>query len=449
MIPNFKQQTEDEKDIMALMQADKGGLIFAPDIGLHRDVIEVDFTSMFPWIARRYDISPETLAEPHLKDRDPRGGAPEPPEEPGSGYQQNLSKVSRPGMLGETLAPLLEKRQYYKDTVAGMSRDDPLYAQYKARLGAHKSIGVVAYGRTKFRKETDGKVEVHESITDFARKSLVLAKLAAESLGYRFLHGYVDALYLQKPSGASGASDEEIQTLLGEITKATGLPIVLEGKYRWMAFLPSKRKPVVPAANRFFGVDHHGEIKARGLASRRDDMPRLIARTETEILEILAQATTVDELPDLIPEVIALLRRRIRDLRARRVRMVDLVLTQKLSKSPEDYRVQTATVRAAKQLHAAGKPARIADYVRYLYVRGEARVRAWDLPDPPDPKIIDLSRYEELLLRAAHMILQMLNVTEVQLRDWVYGDGGRRVQLRLHHPGLAQDLHRLAMKTGK
>jgi DNA polymerase elongation subunit (family B) len=129
--------------------------------------------------------------------------------------------------------------------------------------------------------------------------------------------------------------------------------------------------------------------------------------------------------------------------------MVDLVLTQKLSKSPEDYRVQTATVRAAKQLHAAGKPARIADYVRYLYVRGEARVRAWDLPEPPDPKTIDVLRYEELLLRSAHMILQMLHVTEVQLRDWVYGDGGRRVQLRLHHPGLAQDLHRLAMKTGK
>jgi DNA polymerase-2 len=197
-----------------------------------------------------------------------------------------------------------------------------------------------------------------------------------------------------------------------------------------MAFLPSKRKPQVPAANRFFGVDAHGEIKVRGLASRRDDMPGLVARTETEILETLAQAATVDELPDLIPEVIALLRRRIRDLRAGRVRMPDLVITQKLSKSPEDYRVQTATVRAAKQLHAAGKPARIADYMRYLYVRGEERVRAWDLPELPDPKTIDVPRYEELLLRASHLILQMLNVTELQLRDWVLGDEGMPVQIR-------------------
>lgn len=414
MIPNFKQQTEDEKDILGLVQADKGGLIFAPVIGLHPDVVEVDFTSMFPWIAHLYDISPETLDQPHLATRDPRRGAPGAPQ--------------KPGMLGETLAPLLEKRQHYKEAVAAMDPADPRYAQYKARLGAHKSIGVVAYGRTKFRKETDGKVEVHESITDFARKSLVLAKMAAESLGYRFLHGYVDALYLQKPGGAS---DEEIQALLDEITRRTGLPIVLEGQYRWMAFVPSKRKPRVPAANRFFGVDVHGELKVRGLASRRGDMPRLVAQTEGEMLAILADAPTAAALPERVPEIVDLLRERMAELRAGKVRLVDLVVTQKLTKAPEDYRVQTATVRAAKQLHAAGKPARIADYVRYLYVRGEGRVRAWDLPEPPDPKTIDLPRYEELLLRAAHMVLQMLDVTEERLRDWVLGAEGMTVQLRL------------------
>jgi DNA polymerase-2 len=414
MIPNFKQQTEDEKDILTLTQADKGGLIFAPQIGLHRDVIEVDFTSMFPWIARRYDISPETLDQPHLKDRDPRRERPEMPEEP--------------GMLGATLAPLLEKRQFYKDTLAALSPNDPRFDLYKARLGAHKDIGVVAYGRTKFRKETDGKVEVHESITDFARKSLVLAKTAAESLGFNFLHGYVDALYLQKPGGASQV---EIQALLDEITKRTGLPIVLEGQYRWIAFLPSKRKPQVPAANRFFGVALNGEVKARGLASRRDDMPRWVARTELEILELLARAATAEALPDQLPEVIALLRSRIEALRAGQIKHPDLVITQKLSKAPQDYRVQTAAVRAARQLLAAGKPARIADYVRYLYVRGEERVRAWDLPDPPDPKSIDTARYATLLLRAASTVLQPFGIAEDRLCSLV---SNRAVSL--HLPGM-------------
>lgn len=421
MIPNFKQQTEDEKDILGLAQADKGGLIFAPVIGLHPDVIEVDFTSMFPWIARLYDISPETLDKPHLKNRDPRRGAPEAPQ--------------KAGMLGETLAPLLQKRKYYKDVVAAMEPTDPHYELYKARLGAHKDIGVVAYGRTKFRKETDGKVEVHESITDFARKSLVLAKIAAEEQGYRFLHGYVDALYLQKPGGAS---TREIQALLDEITRCTGLPIVLEGQYRWMAFLPSKRKPSVPAANRFFGVDLKGEFKVRGLALRRDDMPELVAQAELEILQTLSQAAAAEALPDYLPQTIDLLRARVKDLRAGRVRLADLVITQKLSKAPEEYRVQTAAVRAARQLIAAGKPARIADHVRYFYVCGAERVRAWDLPDPPDPKTIDVERYATLLLRAAHMILQVLGVNERLLHDWVTGGDEMPLQLCLP-PGRRTD----------
>ncbi len=414
IVPNFKQQTEDEKDILTLTHADKGGLIFAPVIGLHPDVIEVDFTSMFPRIAQAYDISPETLDHPHLANRDPRDGLPDPPEEP--------------GMLGATLDPLLEKRQHYKTVVAEMSQDDPRYVLYKARLGAHKSIGVVAYGRTKFRKETDGKVEVHESITDYSRKSVILAKMAAESLGYRFLHGYVDALYLQKPGGASV---DEIQALLDAITKATGLPIVLEDQYRWMAFLPSKRKPRVPAANRFFGVTVDGRLKVRGLSSRRGDMPEWVSQIETEILELLAQAPTVEALSDCVPGVIALVRQRIRELRAGETDLSTLVLTQKLSKAPEDYRAQTATVRAAKQLHAAGKPARIADYVRYVCVRGPERVRAWDLPEEPDPKTIDVSRYEELLLRASHVILQMLGVAEESLQAWTSSKEEMVVQLQL------------------
>lgn len=406
MVPNFKQQTEDEKDILTLTHADKGGLIFAPVIGLHSDVVEVDFTSMFPRIAQVYDISPETLDHPHLQHRDPRNGLPDPPEVP--------------GMLGATLDPLLDKRQYYKTAVAEMDIQDPRYHLYKPRFGAHKSIGVVAYGRTKFRKETDGKVEVHEGITDYSRKSVVLAKLAAEALGYRFLHGYVDALYLQKPGGASA---DEIQALLDAITKATGLPIVLEDQYRWFAFLPSKRKPQVGAANRFFGVTLDGRLKVRGLASRRGDMPEWVARIETEILELLAQAPAVAELPNYIPKIITLLRQRIRELRAGETELSTLVLTQKLSKAPEEYRAQTSTVRAAKQLHAAGKHARIADYVRYVYVRGPERVRAWDLPEPLDSKTIDVPRYIGLLIRAAAEILGPLGAEENTVKNWLVGGG--------------------------
>ncbi len=337
-------------------------------------------------------------------------------------------------MLGETLAPMLEKRLFFKEALATMGSGDPRYERYKGRLQAHKDIGVVAYGRTKFRKETDGKVEVHEAITEFARKSFVLAKITAEDLGYKFLHGYVDALYLQKPGGAS---ESEIRGLLDAIIRKTGLPIVLEGQYKWMAFLPSKRKPGVPAANKFFGVELNGELKIRGIEARRRDTPGLVAQTQTDILEILASAPSTDDLPSCLPAVCDLLRTRIKDLRAGRIDPTQLVAVQKLSRAPEEYRVRTATVRAARQLHAAGKTARVADHIKFVYVRGEQKVRAWDLPEPFDPRTIDVDRYIELLLRSAHTVLQMLGVTEELLSNWVQANasyGGRPGELPENNP---------------
>jgi hypothetical protein len=58
-------------------------------------------------------------------------------------------------------------------------------------------------------------------------------------------------------------------------------------------------------------------------------------------------------------------------------------------------------------------------------------VRAWDLPEAPDPKTIDVSRYEELLLRAAHTILQILGVMKDVLWARVSSEEETAIQLRL------------------
>ena len=49
--------------------------------------------------------------------------------------------------------------------------------------------------------------------------------------------------------------------MLEAIQHQTGLQIALDGVYRWVAFLPSKRDPRAPVANRYFGVFQDGEIK--------------------------------------------------------------------------------------------------------------------------------------------------------------------------------------------
>jgi hypothetical protein len=57
-----------------------------------------------------------------------------------------------------------------------------------------------------------------------------------------------------------------------------------------------------------------------------------------------------------------------------------------------------------------------------LHTLGEPGVHAWDLPEPPDPRSVDVARYQELLLRAAFTVLQPLGVSEERLQDWLLAD---------------------------
>jgi len=61
LIPWKKGEPESFKTGWELLVADRGGFIFEPKLGFHTDVVEVDFTSMFPMLMLTRNISAETV----------------------------------------------------------------------------------------------------------------------------------------------------------------------------------------------------------------------------------------------------------------------------------------------------------------------------------------------------------------------------------------------------
>ena len=61
LIPWRKGEPERFKTAAELLIIDKGGLTFMPPVGLHTNVAEVDFASMYPTIMAIHNISPETV----------------------------------------------------------------------------------------------------------------------------------------------------------------------------------------------------------------------------------------------------------------------------------------------------------------------------------------------------------------------------------------------------
>jgi len=386
-----------------MFYTDQGGLVYQPIIGLHKDVPGIDFISMYPGIMVHFNISPETV----------------------EGRSRDLTELlplrekkgnKQLGLVPLTLGPLLEKRVAIKTRLATLPRWDPRRKLDKARSAAHKWLLVTCFGYLGYKNARFGRIEAHEAVTAYGREALLRAKEAAEDMGFTVLQMYVDGLWVKKP-GAKEAAD--FQPLLDEVARRTGLPIALDGLYRWVAFLPSRSDRRVPVPNRYFGAMRDGSLKVRGIEARRHDTPLFVKETQLHMLELLA-ACDAEQPEPCVENALTLLRRKLDDLRCLRVPLQSLVVGQTLSRELDEYRVPSPPARAAAQLQAAGVQPRAGQRVHFLYTRGAPGVRAWELTEPVNPKTVDVGYYRDLLLRAALAVLEPFGMTETVLQQRVH-----------------------------
>lgn len=409
MIPWHKQQAEDPRTALSLFYGDQGGLVYQPNIGLHSHVGEVDFISMYPSVMVHFNISPETIGK-HI---------------PESALVPQLNMYidqTHMGLVPQTLKPLLEKRIEMKMAMGTLPKWDPRVKRYKMCAQAHKWLLVTCFGYLGYKNARFGRIEAHQAVTAYGRETLLAAKEAAEDHGFGILHMYVDGLWIKKP-GASEVKD--FQPVLDDIADRTGLPIALDGIFRWVAFLPSRRDERIPVPNRYFGVFQDGSLKIRGIEARRNDTPPCVSEPQLEALEYLAQAQSAEELPALYPGLRSLFNRRLSDICSRLLPMEKYLITLKLSRSLDEYKSdRVPTAAALAQLERIGKSLRPGQRIRFLYVMGKPGVHAWDLPTPVERRQLDIERYRILFLRAAATLLQPLGLAddEFQAAEWLRGE---------------------------
>lgn len=396
LVPEQKQQIEAEKNGLALIRADRGGLVYQPKIGLHVDVAQIDFTSMYPAVIINGNISPEIPLPDGL-----------------------MPTSTELGVVPQTLKPLYEKRVELKFQLAECrDKSTPEAARLRARLSALKWLLVVCFGFLGYKNARFGKIEAHEAVTRGGREALLIAKEVCEAHGFEVLHLFVDALWIRR-SGCRHKDD--YQQVLIEIAERTKMKINLDGIFRWIAFLPSRGNDAQPVPNRYFGVFQDGALKIRGIESRRGDLPVWVAETQLEMLSCLAKASDARQLPDYLPQAFRIFHAALASLNAGQIPLEQLVLTCRISQELEAYKSRTPVVRAALQLlERTGKRTGAGQKVRFLYTLDD--VYAWDQPGYPDPERIDRRRYRELLARAAGSVLYSFGIPQKQLSDYAQGE---------------------------
>ena len=387
LIPETKADPEQYKTGIELLNADRGGHVITPRVGVFSDVGELDFLSMYPALMVKHNISPEALFCDCCPD--------DATVVPELGYWLCRRET---GIVPTFLKPILEKRTYYKKR----RHDSPIY---EARQSALKWLLVVSFGYLGFRASRFGRVEAYECVTAFSRRVLLQTKTVSEQRGFQVLHGIVDCVWLQKP----GATVDDYLAVGEAIQEKTGLPMEFEGRYRWIMFLPCRNQPY-GALTRYCGVKEDGTIKVRGIELRRRDTPPYIKQLQLDLLTCLAGAEDAEEMQEMLPQLLDIVKAYLERLHNGDVGIDDLVITQNISRSPGEYQQQCSQAIAAELAVRYGQDIQPGQPVRYVHTDAQSRhpLRRVALPHTSAATHYDKDKYAQLLLRATDTLLTPL-----------------------------------------
>ncbi len=113
-----KNLPEQFKTAEELVIADRGGFIYEPRVGIHDHVLEVDFTSLYPNIMARFNISPETIMCSCCPDPVRRV--------PVLGYRICDKQL---GLIPRVLKPVVERRTALKRLIRAGAGDPKVYKE--------------------------------------------------------------------------------------------------------------------------------------------------------------------------------------------------------------------------------------------------------------------------------------------------------------------------------
>jgi DNA polymerase I len=251
-----KDDHEDIRTIEDFMKNDHGGSVMQPRPGVYKNVIEIDFSSMYPSIMHHFNLSPETINR--------STGIKLPGDNPYYVLPQH-------GFIPYAIGNLLKRRLIYKNE----KRWDDEYAMRDKVL---KWLLLTSFGYTGFKNARFGKIEMHEAITSVGRWALERAMRICEDEGFSIIHGIVDSLFIH--------GDGDYRRVLRRIREETSINIVMDGHYRWIVFLPARSG--LGALNRYYGMKENGEFKVRGIAMRRGDFPEISALAQEDVLSMMS-----------------------------------------------------------------------------------------------------------------------------------------------------------------
>src|SRR5438552_163172 len=364
----------------------KGAIVLEPKVGLHDNVASLDFSSMYPSLMIKYNISPDTLVIG--KEREDVFEVPEVKHR----FRKNPS-----GFYRIVLTKLIEARKTTKAELKRTPNSDSRYPLLKAREKAVKVMTNAVYGYAGWAGARWYSKEVAESAAALGRETINRAISIANSLGLTVFYGDTDSLFVNY-------EEKLVQKFQAEIDLQLGLEINLSEIYKRILFTEAKKK--------YAGLKTDGQIDVVGLEAVRGDWSNMAREVQNTVLRMVLEDAGGNRATTYVQDL-------TRNLKSKKLPLPSFIIWKTLTKPVEGYEVNAPHVEVAKKMAKDGWPVTAGDKVGFVITKRSGKL--FQKAEPHYKVTVEDIDYDyyvhNQIVPAAARILEVLGVKEDQLMD--------------------------------
>jgi len=365
---------------------DRGALIQSPKIGLHENVAELDFESLFPYIIVKKNISYETVSARGIDNR-------------------------KRGFLPELVEDFIKRRIYFKHQRSKYSKDSAEWQWCQQRQLLLKKLLVCVYGYSGLDLNRFSNPFAYREINRIGRETVLAAMNIAMREGYEVIYLDTDSIFVKRPS----ATEQDYLELADVIRREVSFPISFEHHYKFLVLLPQEADPEIEAARRFYGKLVNGEIYYRGIELRRHDYPPFLKDFQKQLLTIILDADTADEITRRqVRKALDYTMNTYEEILDGKIDPERLVISKILRMPIHRYRSLFPHVIAAIQLEECSKPIKPGETVEYVYVDTTQLNPMKRVLPASIAHSYDCQKYAEMLLDTAETLLGVFGFSRAQ-----------------------------------
>jgi hypothetical protein len=366
---------------------DRGALILSPRVGLHENVAELDFNSLFPSIIVKHNISYETVSA--------------------SGID-----YTRRGLLAEITERFVHRRREVRQRRSGLPEDSDAWRELNQREQVMKKHLVSLFGYSGSDLNRYGNVFAYREVNRIGRETVVAAMNTALREGFQVIYLDTDSIFVKREN----TNLNDFLRLARMIESETGFDISLAHHYRYLVLLPQEADPEIEAARRFYGKLTDGRVYYRGIELRRHDYPPFLKKFQEKLLDIILEADSPsDILRARVREATVYTQETVEKVLSGHLETSELVVSKSLRMPVERYRSLFPHVLAAIQLRQHGQHVRPGDMVDYVYVDSEQVNPMNRIAAAQYAETYDAEKYAEMTLDVAETILAAFGFSRTQL----------------------------------